>query len=78
MLGHRSALANLVAYLSVFGFVLLTAVLAGAQTPSASIGKVALEESALIVESDSKGAKPSTLSSSEAATEATAESFKSN
>lgn len=77
MLGHRSAFANFVTYLAVISFVLLTAALAGAQTASASIDKLALEATPLKLESGSKSAKASTVSSREEATEATAESFKS-
>ena len=77
MLGHRSAFANLITYLPVISSVLLTAALAGAQTPSAAIDKLELETSPLKLESGSKSDKASTVSSRDEAREARAESFKS-
>ena len=77
MLGHRSAFANFVNQLAVIGLVLLTAGLAGAQTPGASIDKLAAQASPLKLESGSTKAKASTVGSGEDATKATAESPKS-
>ncbi|MCM3901475.1 MAG: hypothetical protein ND866_07195, partial [Pyrinomonadaceae bacterium] len=75
MLGHRSLFANFVAYLVVIGFVLLTSVLADAQTPSVSV-KLTLEGDPPRSESGSNGTKPSTVSLTEAP-EVTAEPSKS-
>ena len=76
MPGYRSASANLISYLAVIGIVLLSAFVAGAQTPGAPMDKAARLASPLELESGARTAKASTASLTEEPTQVTAESVK--